>query len=546
MENNNDFEGIKFTEKQIQKLRQEAEEAINYDNDAGYLKFIFDCVFNEQNKFIVCPENRVTNYINIIYRLFYKKKNNNIEKNFFTASNYLAHIPMICVQYMKTGKFPPTNFFEDIIWYGYDINELYNDTLKAIHEYLSIMNNDKHINRQTNVLLGYDINNLYASALKTVGKHMSRMNEDFHIDWRFRHSLLVAACSYLYVDSEYSRCKQEKFCFNYDNLPTQISWPSTSTEAHDYIFKIARLLGDTRIFSTTNASLSLYEKSEKDNIHTEFAKAALKCNFIKCENGSSKEEIYIRPLKDNEGNIFAFYTLTLYPNKVDNRFSVTPYIIMSDLKYDKGSISLFDSYRKEYEDMSFLNRNKAEALYLILNYNLLLLISKECNKNLIEKDRLDIDRIRLNFQNKINENEDLVGDLIKYKEPIWTFEEMDKFIFDSTKNSTPLFSKLDTTSRKTYDAISSMLADIIIDETHRIDKRVSSILSGETKLNTSVTDIKTYSINYILEEARKLGINSEMDAINFIGKFIEYTNKGDIDTRLNRDKDNYQYTYRVG
>lgn len=544
MENNN-FEGIKFTEEQIRKIRQIAEETINYC-DGGYLEFIFDFVFNEQNKLIVCPENRVTNYINTLYRLLYKNKNKNMGKNFFTASNYLAHIPMICIQYMKTGKFPPTNFFEDIIWYGYDINELYNDTLKAIHEYLSIMNSDKYINSHTNVTLGYDINNLYDSTLKTVEKYISEMNEDFHINLGFKNSLLVSACSYLYVDSKYSRCKQEKFCFNYDNLSMQISWPLTSTGATDYLFKIAHLLGDTRIFSTTNIALSLYEKNENDDIHTEFARAALKCNFIKCENGSPNEEIYVRPLKDNNGNIFAFYTLTLYQNKVDNRFSVTPYIIMSDFKYEKGSISLFDNYREEYSNMKFLNRNKAEALYLILNYNLLLLISKECNKNLIESDRLDIDRIRLNFQNKMDENEDLVGDLIKYKEPIWTFEEMDKFILNSTKNSTPLFSKLDTNNRKNYDAISDMLIDIIIEETHRIDKRVSSILNGEAELNTSVTDIKTYSINTILDKARKLGINSEIDAINFIGKFLEYTNKGDIDTKLNRDKDTYQYTYRMG
>lgn len=543
---NNNFEGIKFTEEQIQKMRQSAEETINYDCDGGYLKFIFDFVFNEQNKLIVCPENRVTNYINTLYRLLYKNKNKNMEKNFFTASNYLAHIPMICIQYMKTGKFPPTNFFEDIIWYGYDINELYNDTLKAIHEYLSIMNSDKYINSHTNVTLGYDINNLYDSTLKTVEKYISKMNEDFHINRRFENSLLVSACSCLYVDSKYSRCKQGKFCFNYDKLSTQISWPLTSTDAKDYLFKIAHLLGDTRIFSTTNIALSLYEKNENDDIHTEFARAALKCNFIKCENGSSNEEIYVRPLKDNNGNIFAFYTLTLYQNKVDNRFSVTPYIIMSDFKYEKGSISLFDNYREEYSNMKFLNRNKAEALYLILNYNLLLLISKECNKNLIESDRLDIDRIRLNFQKKMDENEDLVGDLIKYKEPIWTFEEMDKFILNSTKNSTPLFSKLDTNNRKNYDAISNMLIDIIIEETNRIDKCVSSILNGEVKLNTSVTDIKTYSINTILDKARKLGINSEIDAINFIGKFLEYTNKGDIDTKLNRDKDTYQYTYRMG
>lgn len=124
---------------------------------------------------------------------------------------------------------------------------------------------------------------------------------------------------------------------------------------------------------------------------------------------------------------------------------------------------------------------------------------------------------------------------------------MDKLIFNSTKNSTPLFNKLNSNfDQKNCDVISRMLMDILNEEIYRIDNRVNSILNGEVELNTSITDIKTYSINTILDKAKNLGINSEIDVINFIGQFVQFTNKGDIDTRLNRDKDTYQYTYRMG
>lgn len=533
MENNNDFEGIKFTDEEFEKFKEFilSNAPFGEKNCTIFFNRILEntCYY----KFTNCLDSMSFNFINILYRAFYNKKNDTLEKPLCTKSNYFANMAYYLGEYYKDKNidelrshdffdddkrlpfgFPSTLLVSPVIHYGDEVLDLNVGLYDYIKEYI----------KESPPKIAEDWTNNYGVLLNTL-----YVNHQSAID-------------YIGVGTRVL----------YDQKPmggrTALFGNELGIELYvmEILNKLEFLVGHSHVFANTEFALSLYEKSSKDNLFEIFSKALSKLNFVKYErkSKSGEEEYYIRPLKDGNGNIFAFYTLTFNQSVFDNRYSVTPYIIMSDFKYENGSMPLFDNYKKEYSNTSFLNQNKAEALYLILNYNLLKLVESECGKKIVTNDRLDIDKIRLGFKNMFaSSSEDLVSELIKYEKPIWTLDQMDKFILNATKNSTPLYSNLSSSNKHQTKDFSVELENVFIRE---LSKNRFRILEESRIYQVSYCRNKTYPINQLFDESRQFGVNDEIDAINLIGEFLRLTYEGVIDTKLDRDKDTYQYTYHAG
>lgn len=516
MESNCNFDGLTFTNEEIERLKYILESSFGTDDVAKLYSFL-DCVFNPENDMeaFVCLDNRFLNLINIAYRAQYAKKNDIFEKKFYTKGAFWANIPSLFKTYADTsfcidlGRY--VKYIGDIYMARNEFNSIDWTTREYVFEYIKASQNLKSKDRLKRDFRGYGASGSYV---------------------------------YMYSSAGYATASIASICLE----PFYQDADRNTPEDYIYTFfsKVLKVTYRKHIFSNTNISLSLYENDGSKNIHELFAKAAAKCNFVsykRATRSNLEEEYFVRPLKDGNGNIFAFYTLTLYQSGLNGKYIITPYMIMSDFNYPKGSIPIFDNYKKEYDDMFFLNKTKAEALYLILNYNLLLLLEKECGEKVIASDRMDIDKIRFNF--KSDQNNDLIRDLLKYKEPIWSLKQMDDFIFNGTRNSKPLFSNIGQSNTKSNINLEKALEDILISRAIKHFHDCRPFLMGRDDRGCMGPYSDKVSLNKLLNEVERLGIQGNQDVIKIMGEFLYLTNIGALGVDLDRDKDTYQCTLRL-
>lgn len=522
MENNCDFEGITFTNEEMEKLSNILKLSLGSSRSDELYSF-FDNTFNTKNlTAIVCPDNRAINLINLMYRAQCAKKNSAFEKLFYTKGSFWANIPYFFSDWNDYSYFTDfkndIKFIGDIYEAGSELGPIQLDTWDYISEYIKTSQNLK--NRDE--LISCFNYPFVTPCVYTKSKY------DSEVGCRFYPRVLVVSAFDSEIHDYISHQDRYRYCF---------------------LSKVLQAVYKSHVFSNTNISLSLYERDES-NIHELIAKAAAKYNFVsykRATRGNQDEEYFVRPLKDAMGNIYAFYTLTVHQNNLNGKYVMTPYIIMSDFNYQKGSIPILDNYKKEYDDMSFLNKTKAEALYLILNYNLLLLLERECGEKIITNNRMDIDKIRLNFRG--DQSNDLISNLLKYKEPIWSIKQMDDFIFNGTCNSKPLFSNIRETDAKSSIDWGKALEDILVNKAVKLYKKFRNAYDFRTGARNCYyrPGADKFSLSDILNEVEKKGVQNNQDVIRIMGEFLYLTNIGAIDTDLDRDKDKstYQYTLKI-
>ena len=189
----------------------------------------------------------------------------------------------------------------------------------------------------------------------------------------------------------------------------------------------------------------------------------------------------------------------------------------------QAAFALCDEYLKEYSEIDGISRSKAEALYLILSHNLLLLLQKECGADdLVEKKRLDIGKIAISFRKpKASDQTDLFDKLVSLRQPFADWYEMDELILEATKNSTPLLAGSDINSGGID------IEEYLAGEGERIEKEAFLEYTGQKGASGGA---KKYPLCELFQkikiESNTKADDKEKSISDTVGNFLRFTDTG--------------------
>lgn len=194
-------------------------------------------------------------------------------------------------------------------------------------------------------------------------------------------------------------------------------WEFVKTQANSY-------------FSNLNNTISLYNIIKDDK--------QLQQIFSKLENLHFKKETkntsfgirntFVRPVKNEKGKFIAFYSICFVECKEYQDIRIEPYVFMPNISVNESKIpERFNNLINQ----KILSR--FEAINLLVNYNLLLLLNDECNLNMT-KDNMDIDKISLWFGSREHTEPTFVDLLTDYNKPLYSFQEMDNILKNEALN----------------------------------------------------------------------------------------------------------------
>lgn len=351
--------------------------------------------------------------LNLMYTIYKCSGQKNINTDsFYSDRAILANVPEIAEYYLRFGVIPEIILVDDILIHGRAINLFLRNFVSAILKYCK-----ENEAKYDKVTVQGDLVRAVHAALTI--KVMVRSSKSF------------------LLDENYISCLDSKAVWH-----PQL-WRELSS-------RIAILISEG-IFAYTSYVLSLYEINEQDReVHKYFIEAAKKLGFSELESKYIDRTTLIKPLHNENNDVVAFYTLRVTRNNADGNYRVTPFVMMADMSFDGKFAALselgFDNYISGCDSIYESLRSRAEGAYLILSHNLLLLFQEEIRSlhgselRLIRPEALDIEKISFCFRKpRFSDDEDFFDKLISYDRPFMTWDDMNKFIMNGTRESEPLF-----------------------------------------------------------------------------------------------------------
>lgn len=402
--------------------------------------------------------------------------NPQVEDTFYTDSSIFACTEDIADYYIKRKCFPDILIVDDILIHGRTLNRLIDCLIDAVCGILS---------------------------KKNAKVEQAFIVEDF-LD-SIKLNVMVRNNKLLLLKSKYFQCLMQKPNKSYIWKPQE--W-------HELSSRISLLVGEG-CFYNTSFVLSLYENQlDEENtnyqLHIKFQEAARRLASMGFREYSWKKRTnysaWVRPLENSNGNVMAFYTIRISQNNYDNSYCIIPFVIMSDfhLPSDEDVFPEFLPIRKFFSllpNFDGCERMRAEALYLLLSHNLLLLFQDEIGERVVLEKNLDVDKIRYSFKFKNGVNgSSFIDNVVKFESPLFSWGEMDALILKATDQSVPLFEKTVADKR---------------DNGHDYDLLIENIVAGDG-LQIEEAAYKEYS-----KQTRTLSTSKKKPILDMFGRICE-------------------------
>lgn len=391
------FHGIRLSPKQRNDVRLNMKLELGEEN-YGLIESFFNFIVDSNAKYKAIIARKCFNLFNLFYRCNYDSPVSEIEDKVVSDNALFAYIPEIASEYLEWGFFPEILIADDILIHGRAINLLLDSFIQSVYSYIR----DKGVDKE--------YPDIESDILKSTNIITIAQSDN---------TLLMKPAYY-----------QRLFTSGYEfHVLKPVKW-------HDLSIRIAQLNCEGP-FSNTSHTLSLYEQKVNDNFNKYVANVALEQGFMKSEwNKRNVRDVWVKPLRSQAGDIFAFYTIRITHNMTLNRYHIIPFVILPDLD-TSCCVSLFKKIfsQETNEDLGRLISQKkpsAELIYLALNYNLLLLLNQADNRIPVSQNVLDIDKIMLNF-GKNSVFGKAINELLNHNKPFLSWDELQEFILNGSK-----------------------------------------------------------------------------------------------------------------
>lgn len=396
------FDGVSLNDTQRADLKEHLREVLGESYYALAYNF-FESVWNSSARYKVFFARRCLNLMYAFYRANYAKLDPKLSSTLYSDSSLLLNVPDIADGYLLWHSFPKIIVVDDMLLHGRTINNLIDNLVNSIYDYIVANGcHDEKSEIETSLLNSLTI------------------------------QIMVRTNKPLLLRDKYYRCLKAESDEDDAWFPRQ--W-------REFSLRISQFILENKFYNTSYI-LSLHEP-QNANYKDILEEAALRNNFKKFEYyGRFRKTIWVKPLTRSNGQVVAFYTIRIMRNRVDRNYCIVPFVIMADLAYDTSKEMLSNNKMTQLLLGDFINcsgyeRTKAETLYMLLSHNLLLLLMENTK---MSSDLFDVDKISITFRsNNDNTINTLPKRIAELKEPVMSWEEMENFILNTTKNSSPLF-----------------------------------------------------------------------------------------------------------
>ena len=444
---NNHFLGVSLETEKRKRLDNYNRSVLGEDY---YLlaKDFFKEVWESTARYKVFLARRCLNLMYAFYRTEYSKPLENADKTFYTDGSLLANAYEIAESYITWNVVPEILIVDDILIHGRTLTRILDRLINMVYDYLT----KKEISKDKSEV-EYDI--LCSVSIKVMVQNDKPM---------------------LIKDVYYQKLESKS---DMSDVWTPRRW-------HELSSRISRLVSESYFYNTSFV-ISMYETDNHPPVHQKIENALKDVGFIvsKWEKRFNRN-VWAKPIKNKSGDIVALYTVRVTQNAVDNTYIIVPYVILSDFR-----LSSLDSFDKINGFINYfepnLNRTRAEALYFILSYNLLMLIKKKAGIPLDEYDNLDIDKwqiedtiraynldidkISINFRKgRLSESTKWINSVIYNKECLLQWDEMDRLIINGIKDFKPLIQLKNDKSTDNSSNYDTIIEDILAFEGEKIEE----------------------------------------------------------------------------
>ena len=397
MINNAGFTGMVLSNDQRKSIQLYMKSVLGEENYA-YTEGFFSFIKDSKAKYKVIMARKCFNLLNAYYRSKYGKALAGIEDTMISDSALFAYIPEIVNEYQTRGIFPEILIADDILIHGRAIRRLLDTFIHKIYELL------KNAGRKM------DYQELESEVLRSISV-ITIVQSD-------RALLMKPAYFQRMLDSGYP--------FH--------AW--SSYRWRDFSFKIAYANGEGS-FSNTSYTLTMYEKQSGEPFHEYVAQVASNSGFSRSSwNSRNVRDVWVKPLKNANGDYQAFYTLRITQDTTLDRYIVIPFIILPDIKTSFCRELFYKIFSADIiaglEAASFADRSCAELLYMTLNYDFMLLLNQYDPRIPVTNDVLDTDKIMMNFGVRSIYGR-AFAELMEHTAPFLSWEQLDMFISHSSE-----------------------------------------------------------------------------------------------------------------
>lgn len=448
----------------------------------------FMSIWNSNAEYKVFLARRCLNLMYNVYRANFDAPSS---YDFYSDSAFLANVPKIARSYMENGVMPEVLIVDDILIHGRTISFLINNYVEAVCGELERLGVEKDKSYLEDIVLD-------AVTVRTIV--------------RSNYPLLIP--------NKYRRCL--KYKTDRSDVWTPARW-------HELSSRIS-LIVDKVLFCNTSFVLSLFEGDGID-----IRESAKKAGFDKSESEGRCREAWIKALKNSQGDTMAVYTFRITKSDFDEKIRIVPFVMMSDftfgaVKVSEGQNGILDCIEKYFDDSENMRKIRSEALYLLLSHNLLLLLKREINKKIDSAD-FDIDKIEINFNVSCfdSNSNDFVKNVANLSEPLLNWNEMDKFILDSTVGSAPLFFHSDGEGVDDRYECSKALEDFLAAEGEKREKEAHLINKGKSRI---ISDTKKRPVSDLMQQMNCYKIT---ETVGLLLKFIDM-GIASVSTRVSNEK----------
>lgn len=473
------FEGAILTDVQQKEMKMYMKSNLG-EEDYKLVENFFFTALDYGAKYVVVGSQRCYILMNLFYRTIFNKPDERFEEHFLTIDGLLANIPLIAYRYIALGSIQKILIVDDILVYGKEISYLIDIFIQALKDYLEAKGFE------------YSLEDLEREVKNAIDIRVMIQNDK---------PLLMKSTYYQKTMSNENK----------PNIKKPSLW-------HEFLSQIMRVT-TKGIFSNAKYSISLYGDTNVKNLVEDTVK---QLGFLKSVwNERYVDDVWVKALKRDNNEIIAFYTYHIVQNDVDKSFHIIPFILGTDMELSSSETLLKNVFGEKLggELISpYLPKEvKAEFVYLVLNYNLLLLLQKE---NVISKDKLDIDKIRLNYGNDTIFSKGF-EELLKFDKAFLSWEQINAYLLTATRESKCLISN--EQSGVLCHNISDILEESIAKEKEEID-RIAYLESSGQKSNSK--EIKFNSVQNLLNRVTEQKGLSENDTVKLVGSLLRQIKRG--------------------
>lgn len=505
-----DFLGIKLSDEQRQSIRSYMESVLGNES-YDYVSKFFSFIRSSRARYKVILARRCFNLINSYYRCNFKKPLPDIENTVISDTALFAYVPEIINEYQATGLFPEILIADDILIHGRSISLFLDSFIDKIHQLLKNDGSQKdYYETEDELLRSVSIITIVQSdrvLLMKPAYFQSLLNSGYQFHaWE--------SCRWHYLSS-----------------------------------KIAQINSEGS-FSNTSYTLSLFEKNADENIHEYVEKTAVECGFIKSTwKKRNKRDCFVRPLRGTNGGYSAFYAIRITQDDTLNKYIIVPFIILPDIRIECCRTlfqKLFSNDLTQiFEKNSFRDESCAQLLYLTLNYDLLLLLNQGDSRIPVSDDRLDIDKIMMNFGVHSAYGK-AFAQLLEYKTPYLSWEELDEFIGDSSAElCTPVTEGASAPGTPEYNVLEEAFEEIIACEGEQSEFNAYNDFKNQ-KMHVITQPRKAIRTLFGQIEQKTASLDIFKSVTGLVADILRQMDMGAISVGITPDNDSYHCVYRIG